>query len=99
MSSLSQIAADELMGRLSHEQAEQSRAVAEPEPPKISYLLWSLQHTAWWKPNAQGYTGDRREAGRYTQAEAVEHVVNSAMCGVLSNVTCMVAAPDNWVRS
>lgn len=63
------------------------------------YLLWSNKCSMWWKPNSWGYTDDVREAGRYSEAEAVELVVRSAMCGIRERVTCMVAAPDNWTET
>lgn len=34
------------------------------------YLIWSNEHTAWWKPAHRGYTTVIHEAGRYTSAEA-----------------------------
>lgn len=62
----------------------------------IVYLLWSNKHSAWWGPDARGYTDSIEEAGDFTQAEAVEAVVRSAGCGDRSQVTLMVAAPHNW---
>jgi hypothetical protein len=62
----------------------------------IVYLLWSNKHEQWWKPGALGYTPHVEEAGRYTKAEAVRYVVQSAHSGLLNQVTCMVAAPEIW---
>lgn len=62
----------------------------------LKFNLWSNKHEAWWRAAAHGYTKDRAEAGVYSQEEAVHYVVNSAMCGLLSGVTCMVASPANW---
>jgi hypothetical protein len=36
------------------------------------YLVWSRKRAAWWGPNCRGYTTDRTQAGRYTEAEARE---------------------------
>lgn len=69
----------------------------ELDTDPVVYLLWSGKHQAWWRPDARGYTPTERDAGRYTRAEAVLHVIASAQCGVRDQVTSMVAAPDNWV--
>jgi hypothetical protein len=62
----------------------------------VTYLLWSNKHEAWWRPDGWGYTDDIEQAGRFSEADAVENVVRSANCGILDQVTSMVAAPDNW---
>jgi hypothetical protein len=38
---------------------------------KEMWLVWSLEHAAWWKPASLGYTSDIKEAGRYFFEEAV----------------------------
>lgn len=38
------------------------------------YLIWSIEHGMWWRPNRAGYTIRVAEAGRYTLAEATEIV-------------------------
>jgi len=35
------------------------------------YLIWSIEHTAWWGPNHLGYTQQLHEAGRYTRTQAI----------------------------
>jgi len=70
----------------------------EVTTPHLKYLLWSNKHGMWWRPYSMGYTRDIDKAGRYGEVEAMEKVRNSAMCGVLEQVTCMVAAPDNWTE-
>lgn len=40
------------------------------DPP--AYLIWSNEHSAWWKPNKQGYTTIIEEAGKYSVNEAKE---------------------------
>lgn len=80
---------------LAAEKATQTVKAPNP-PPGIVFLLWSNKHGMWWKPDARGYTAEVAEAGRYTEDEAVRYVVRSAFHGRLDQVTCMVAAPDNW---
>lgn len=77
---------------------ERTANVVHTAPPVdgVAYLLWSQRHAAWWKPGAAGYTGQLDEAGRFSEAEAVRHVVASAQSGIRDKVTFMVAAPDNW---
>lgn len=38
------------------------------------WLIWSIEHNGWWKPNSHGYTGSIDEAGRYTYEEALQIV-------------------------
>ena len=42
---------------------------AARELPKW-YVIWSIEHTAWWRPGRCGYTEVLAEAGRYSRAEA-----------------------------
>ena len=48
--------------------------------PGGRYLIWSNEHQAWWRAGGTGYTKHLREAGRYTQADALETCVE-AMAG------------------
>jgi hypothetical protein len=34
------------------------------------YLIWSIDHGGWWKPNRRGYTKNRSSAGLYSMQEA-----------------------------
>lgn len=43
----------------------------------IKWLIWSHEHQAWWRANAQGYTTYRKDAGRYSWAEALA-ILNDA---------------------
>lgn len=45
------------------------------------WLIWSIEHHAWWKPKFNGYTNDRNEAGVYSSADAFK-VVKSANIGL-----------------
>ncbi len=37
-----------------------------------SYLIWSNEHVAWWRPNSCGYTVHINAAGRYSREKALE---------------------------
>lgn len=67
--------------------------------PSALFLLWSNKHQMWWRPARRGYTANIEQAGRYGEAEALSRVLRSALCGRLSQVTCMVAAPGNWTAA
>lgn len=34
------------------------------------YLIWSVEHGAWWRPKRTGYTESYDIAGRYSKQEA-----------------------------
>jgi hypothetical protein len=36
------------------------------------YLIWSNQHRAWWGPARRGYVNRVEDAGRYSEATALE---------------------------
>lgn len=50
---------------------------ASPAPPNDaqagSYLVWSNEHRAWWRPNNSGYTIHFEQAGRYSRDEAIKN--------------------------
>ena len=41
------------------------------------WLIWSLEHHAWWKAGRSGYTTGRLDAGRYSFTEACEIVYDA----------------------
>ena len=43
-----------------------------------TYLIWSLQKRAWWKPSRNGYSHQLSQAGRYARDEAIEICVLAA---------------------
>lgn len=59
------------------------------------WLIWSLEHRAWWKPLTHGYTPARREAGRYSFQEAKE-IVEGANAHVVRQVPQETMCPD-WL--
>lgn len=36
------------------------------------FLVWSIEHDAWWATGRRGYTRELALAGRYTREEAFE---------------------------
>lgn len=39
-----------------------------------AFMVWSIEHDAWWAPNHSGYVQDPKEAGRYSFDEAIDIV-------------------------
>lgn len=44
------------------------------------WLIWSIEHNAWWSPNSAGYIKSRAKAGRYSFKEA-RQIVRGANIG------------------
>ena len=53
------------------------------------WLIWSIEHEAWWAPNRHGYTRVLALAGRYRTAEARD-IVRDA--NVVQFHECMIPA-------
>lgn len=45
------------------------------------FIIWSIEHDAWWCPMHRGYTKERRNAGTYTFEEALR-IVKDANIGL-----------------
>ncbi len=41
------------------------------------WIIWSIEHDAWWGPNHRGYSQYIRNAGIYSYTEAIE-IINGA---------------------
>jgi hypothetical protein len=41
------------------------------------FLIWSMEHGAWWRPGRVGYTEKLADAGQYSRAEACEIVARA----------------------
>jgi len=46
---------------------------------EATYLIWSNQHSMWWRARRSGYTQRIEEAGRYSLGEARD-IVRMATC-------------------
>ncbi len=44
------------------------------EDSRGKWLIWSMEHNAWWKPAGVGYTESRADAGRYSYEDALQIV-------------------------
>jgi hypothetical protein len=51
------------------------------------FVIWSIEHTAWWRPGRWGYALSLEYAGRYTRTEA-EAIVADA--NIVSFNECMI---------
>jgi inosine-uridine nucleoside N-ribohydrolase len=64
--------------------------------PESQYLIWSIEHTAWWRPDEWGYTTQLAEAGTYSRERAAEIVLkargNECMIPLQSTFTRAVAS-------
>ena len=47
---------------------------------KELFIIWSIEHNAWWCMMANGYTKERRNAGTYTYQQA-KNIVENANIG------------------
>ncbi len=50
-------------------------------PTKKKWLIWSIEHNAWWRAQHAGYTAERINAGFYTFEEACK-IVKGANIGL-----------------
>lgn len=64
------------------------------------WLIWSYEHDAFWKDKQNGYTTDRKEAGRYSFSEACRIVFeankfhqNEAYEGMIRDESLCCRAP------
>lgn len=48
----------------------------------MTYLIWSIEHGAWWGPNRRGYTQDVRQDVRYSFEVAQDIVADANVVGV-----------------
>lgn len=58
-------------------------------------LIWSGEHNAWWRHNCEGYTVDRRAAGRYTIATAYGA---TSHCGPEKGIAFVQLSAEDWRR-
>jgi hypothetical protein len=54
------------------------------------YLLWSVEHSRWWRSDDAGYTTSVEDAGHFTGEQARLRVLASYRCGDPGGVDVMV---------
>jgi len=59
-----------------------------------NWLIWSIEHEAWWDADREGYVSKRRDAGRYSFAEA-RKLVRNANFGQDTPSEAMIAEEDS----
>lgn len=57
----------------------------------MTYLIWSYEHDAWWKPGRWGYTRVLGDAGQYAGVEAQQIVADANIVRVNE---CLVPLED-----
>lgn len=67
--------------------------IGDEASPAPQWLIWSHEHSAWWRPNRLGYTGDVAQAGRYTKEDA-QQICDKAAFGWRSGLP-----PEVMVRA
>lgn len=53
-------------------------------------LIWSNEHSAWWRPKSHGYTSVIGEAGRYSKS-AADRICREANYGGQINEVAVLA--------
>jgi hypothetical protein len=43
------------------------------------YLVWSNEHTGWWRPDRMGYTQHLSEAGHFTRQAAMSICIGAML--------------------
>lgn len=59
------------MRTIADERARHEAALKEAETRDERYVVWSHEHSCWWRANSQGYARRIEDAGVYSRAEAV----------------------------
>jgi hypothetical protein len=62
-----------------------------------AYVIWSIEHQAWWRPGWMGYCVSLHDAGLYTQREAAEILSRANLVAfheAMIPVTALGAAPE-----
>lgn len=58
----------------------------------MKFLIWSIEHEAFWNPGGFGYTRNINKAGRYIEEEAKEICSSANRGGFTEEI--MLRAPE-----
>jgi hypothetical protein len=71
-------------------------ALATAASDADAYLVWSNEHTGWWRPGSLGYSPGLKHAGHYTREQALDicarALPTAAHIGLISEIP--VRLPD-----
>lgn len=56
--------------QLLEDDGEEKKYPSTPSAYEAYYLIWSIEHNAWWKEDWDGYTKEKENAGQYNFDEA-----------------------------
>jgi hypothetical protein len=62
-----------------------------------TYVIWSIEHQAWWRPGSMGYCLSLHDAGRYAEREAAEILSRANLVAfheAMIPVSAVGAAPE-----
>ena len=64
-----------------------------------TFLIWSIEHRAWWGPHRRGYTTELGQAGHYPHDAAIELCCTAAVsCATREGGMLHTSLPDVPVR-
>lgn len=63
-----------------------------------TFLIWSTEHGAWWRPGSRGYTNKASEAGRWLHDEAME-ICRDARNGAKDDYISEIPVPESMIKA
>lgn len=74
-----------------------TRPVAQSESTARKWLVWEVRRKVYWQANQAGYTEDKREAGQYSDGEALAIVERMNYTPHGDSQVKLVPANDQWL--
>jgi hypothetical protein len=63
------------------------------------WLVWDANGRLWWKQDGKGYTRHLREAGRFTESDAIRHQMSSDLTAERHDIAIPLSALTSGVFS